>query len=111
MFFIEDLLKQLSDEEAKMFASIYRARRKDPNLILIMALIGLAGIGGVQRFFIGHIGMGVLYLLTFGLCYIGTIVDIINYQDLAFEVNQKEALDVFQILKGNVEKKNNHSNY
>ena len=33
--------------------------------------------------------MGILYLLTFGLCYIGTIVDLINYKKLSLERNQE----------------------
>lgn len=100
LLYVENLLKQLSEEEAQMFANVYRARRKDPNLILILTLVGFLGIAGIQRFFVGQIGMGLLYLFTLGLCYIGTIIDVINYQDLAFEVNQKEALEVFQIIKG-----------
>ncbi len=37
----------------------------------------LIGILGIHRFYLGHIGLGVLYLLTFGLCGIGALVDLI----------------------------------
>jgi TM2 domain-containing membrane protein YozV len=37
----------------------------------------LLGILGIHRFYLGHIGIGVLYLLTFGLCGIGALVDLI----------------------------------
>lgn len=84
----------MSDDEARNFANIYRARRKDPQLILITALLGFVIIAGVQRFIIGQIGMGLLYLFTGGLCLIGTIVDLVNYQRLAFEYNQKIASEV-----------------
>lgn len=40
--------------------------------ILLMFFGGL----GVHRFYLGNVGMGVLYLLTFGLLGIGTFVDI-----------------------------------
>jgi TM2 domain-containing membrane protein YozV len=99
LLYVENLLNQMTDEEANLFASVYRARRKDPNLILVLTILGFFSIAGIQRFFIGHIGMGILYLFTFGLCLIGTIVDLINYQDLAFQVNQKEALEVFNSIK------------
>ncbi|HMB98699.1 MAG TPA: TM2 domain-containing protein, partial [Balneolaceae bacterium] len=69
-------------------------RRKDPILLLILAAIGLFGVAGIHRFFAGHIGMGILYILTLGLCYIGTIVDMINYKNFAFEYNRKIAQEV-----------------
>ena len=83
-------------DEAKLlnFANIYRARRKDPQLILLTTLLGFVVLAGVQRFLVGQIGMGILYLFTGGLCLIGTIVDLINYQDLAFQYNQKVANEV-----------------
>jgi TM2 domain-containing membrane protein YozV len=76
------------------FANVYRARRRDPQLILLTTLLGFIVVAGVQRFLVGQIGMGILYLFTGGLCLIGTIIDLINYQDLAFEFNQGVAHEV-----------------
>jgi hypothetical protein len=47
---------------------------------------------------INQIGIGILYFLTAGLCLIGTIVDIINYKNLAFEYNQKVAIEVSNLI-------------
>jgi len=92
--FIDNMLKDKSDDDVKQFATLYRARRKDPQMILILAIIGLFGIAGIHRFIINQIGMGILYFLTGGLCLIGTIVDLVNYKSLAFEFNQKMAMEV-----------------
>ena len=92
--FIDDLLKEHSDSEIEKFAMMYGSRRKDPQLILILAAIGLLGFAGIHRFMINQIGMGILYFLTGGLCLIGTIVDLINYKSLALEYNQKVAYEV-----------------
>ena len=54
----------------------------------------------VQQFVIGQIGMGILYLLTGGLCLIGTIVDLVNHRTLALEYNQKAAYDTANMVKG-----------
>ncbi|MCX7798460.1 MAG: TM2 domain-containing protein [Melioribacter sp.] len=46
-----------------------------------------------------QIGIGILYLLTCGICFIGTILDLVNYRRIAFEYNQKQAEQILQILK------------
>lgn len=81
--------KGLSTEQLQQFVMIYRTKRKDPQTILLCCLLGLVFIAGLHRFIMGQIGMGILYIFTGGLCLIGTIVDAINYKDLALEYNQK----------------------
>lgn len=97
--YVAKMMESMDDETADRFARVYRARRKNPDMILLTAVIGFFGIAGIQRFLIGHIGMGLLYLLTGGLCLIGTIVDIINYKNLAFEYNRDVARDAASLAK------------
>lgn len=96
--YIQKLMEPMSDEKAHKFANVYSARRKDPQLILLTSLIGFFGVAGVHRLIIGHIGMGILYLLTAGLCLVGTVVDIINYKNLAFEYNRQIAREVHSLI-------------
>ena len=81
--------RRLDSEQLSLFASIYRSRRKDPQLLLITCLIGFLGVSGIHRMLIGQIGLGLLYLFTGGLCLIGTIVDLLNYKTLALKYNEK----------------------
>ena len=81
--------KDFDEEKITQFLNLYIGRRVKSDTILICTIIGFIGIGGIQRFITGQIGMGILYLLTFGLCYIGTIVDLINYKKLTLERNQE----------------------
>jgi hypothetical protein len=46
--------------------------------------------------------MGILYLLTAGLCFIGTIIDLINHKKLAFEYNSNVAREIAMIIKRGV---------
>jgi len=94
LMFLETMTKDLSDEQLQTFAILYNNERKKPDMILIGGIIGLLGIGGVQRFMIDQIGMGILYLLTAGLCYIGTIIDLVNYKKLTFEFNRELAAKI-----------------
>ena len=100
MVYVQGLIKEMDDDRAKQFSAVYRARRRDPMLILMTALLGFIGIAGVQRFILSHVGMGIVYLLTLGFCFIGTIVDLINYKTLAFEYNQTEAQQVAMMVNG-----------
>lgn len=49
----------------------------------------LFGACGVHRLYMGKIGTGVLYLLTFGLLGIGQLVDLIKMNDLVLLQNTK----------------------
>lgn len=96
--YLDKLFSDFSDEDAGKFANVYNARRKDPQIILITCLIGFIGIAGIHRFLLNQAGMGVLYLLTAGLCVIGIIVDLINYRDLTFQYNRQVAQEIKTLL-------------
>ena len=76
MIYVQKLITDFDDEKARTFASVYRARRKDPTMILVLTLLGFLGFAGIQRMVTDQVGMGIVYLLTLGLCFIGTIVDL-----------------------------------
>lgn len=97
--YVSRAMKNMDEDTAEQFARVYRARRKDPQLILLTSLIGFFGVAGVHRFIIGQTGMGLLYFFTGGLCAIGTIVDIINYKNLAFEYNRDIAQQAISLTK------------
>jgi TM2 domain-containing membrane protein YozV len=99
MVYVQNLINSYDDDKARTFANVYRTRRKDPMLILVTCLLGLIVVAGIHRILLGQVGMGILYLFTAGLCLIGTIVDLVNYQKLAFEANSKIASEVAVMLK------------
>ena len=81
--------KDFDEEKIVQFLNLYIGRRVKSETVMICTILGFVGIGGIQRFITGQIGMGILYLLTLGLCYIGTIIDLINYKKLTLERNQE----------------------
>lgn len=68
--FLRERLSALEDDRFNMLAMV---ELKDPIMMLIISL--LFGTLGIDRFLLGDIGMGVLKLLTGGLCGILTLVD------------------------------------
>ena len=95
---INSHIKGFSDDDLSHFCMIYRSKRKDPQTILLLCLLGLVLVAGIHRFVIGHIGMGILYFFTGGLCLVGTIVDAINHKDLALEYNAKMISETLLML-------------
>ena len=96
--YLQALTKDLSEDKLKLFISIYNGKRKKAETILICCILGFVCAGGIQRFVVGQIGMGILYLFTGGLCLIGTIVDLVNHKQLAFEFNQKMAIESMSMI-------------
>ncbi|MBS1736998.1 MAG: TM2 domain-containing protein [Bacteroidetes bacterium] len=87
-----------SESQINQFCIFYRSKRKDPQIILILTLLGFFGVAGIQRFVLDQIGMGILYFLTAGLCFIGTIVDAVNYKSLSMEYNSKKIVETMALL-------------
>ena len=60
-------------------------------MLRLMAIIGIVAVPGLHRFWVGHIAIGFLYLVTWGLLLFGTITDILKYRELAFNYNEQVA--------------------
>ncbi len=99
MYFLDQLLKDFDDQNVESFSNVYRVRRRDPQLILLTTLLGFVLIAGIQRFLTNNIGLGILYVFTAGLCFIGTIVDAINYENIAFDYNRRVAEEVANMVR------------
>jgi TM2 domain-containing membrane protein YozV len=96
---IKELTKDMTEQQQQNFIMIYNGKRKKPQEILILTCLGFIVVAGIQRFVLGQVGMGILYLLTGGLCLIGTIVDVINYKQLATDYNLKQMYEAGSMTK------------
>mgnify|MGYP002538235820 FL=1 len=76
--------KLLAADESK-FAVLSAVELKDPTTILLISI--LLGGFGIDRFMLGDTGMGILKLLTGGVCGILTIVDWFTCSKRAKEMN------------------------
>lgn len=83
--------KLMSADESK-FALLSTIEYKDPTTILLVSLF-LGGLG-VDRFMLGDTGMGILKLLTGGLCGILAIVDWFTVQKKAKELNFNKLITI-----------------
>lgn len=79
---IRTKLEKASEET---FFSLQACELKDPTTLLLIPFF--LGSLGIDRFMLGDVGMGVLKLLTGGLCGILTIVDWFTISKKTKEIN------------------------
>lgn len=96
--YVARIVNEMPEEQAQQFSRIYRHRRQEPQVILLAALAGFIFVAGVHRFIVDEVGMGLLYLFTAGLCFIGTLVDVINYRSIALRYNRRQADEVATLV-------------
>ena len=79
------LRQKLLEMDESKFSLISSVEFKDPTTILMVSIF--LGSLGIDRFMLGETGMGILKLLTLGVCGILTIIDWFSVQKKAKELN------------------------
>lgn len=79
------LKQKLMEADENKFSLVSAVEFKDPTTLLLVSLF-LGGLG-VDRFMLGETGMGILKLLTAGVCGILTIIDWFSVQKKTKELN------------------------
>lgn len=97
--YLQSATEGLTEQQQRTFLLVYSGKRKNPSDMLLVTLLGFVGIAGIHRLLMGQVGMGILYFLTAGLCFIGTIVDLINHKQLTFEHNQRMVFESMQMVR------------
>lgn len=86
---IREKLTQIDDSR---YATISSVELKDPTTMLLISIF--LGELGVDRFMLGETGMGILKLLTLGLCGILWLIDVIGISKKVKEYNFNELMKI-----------------
>jgi TM2 domain-containing membrane protein YozV len=84
---LEQLKQGLTENERMQLDMEVRDARKDPGTCTALACLGFIGVAGIHRFILGKTGMGLLMLFTGGLCWVGTIIDLVNMKKMVSQYN------------------------
>lgn len=71
-----------------------RLAPKELGIAYALMLFSLIGMCGIQHFYLGKVGRGALWLLTFGLLGIGLVVDVFTLPQQVKNVNARRAVGV-----------------
>ena len=82
IMYIKEKLAAMDESKFSMISTI---EMKDPTTILLVSIF-LGGLG-IDRFMLGDTGMGILKLLTCGVCGILTIIDWFTVSKKTKELN------------------------
>ncbi len=94
---LQMMAKDLTPEQRMLFNSQLSASTKDRNTALILSV--LLGWWGVDRFFVGDIGLGLLKLFTAGVCGIMWLVDLFIIRGRADELNRFKAQEILDAIR------------
>ena len=84
--------EKMAQADDSRYATISSIELKDTTKMLLISIF-LGGLG-VDRFMMGETGMGILKLLTGGLCYVLWIIDIIGISNKVKEYNYNELMKI-----------------
>jgi TM2 domain-containing membrane protein YozV len=87
----------MTEHQQLLFQTEYNAVKKDRHIALALSV--LFGTLGVDRFYIGNIGMGVLKLLTGGLCGILYVLDWFLIMGRTDDHNRAKAQEIAVAVK------------
>ena len=90
MVYLKEKLKNIDEDKFNLLSCV---ELKDPTTLLLVSIF--LGVLGIDRFMIGDTGMGILKLLTFGLCGIMALLD---WFTITKKVKEHNFNSVIQIL-------------
>lgn len=67
---------------------------KETGIAFGLTLLGFVLVAGMQHFYLGKIGRGILWFLTGGLFFIGTIIDLFTIAQQVKNVNARRAVGI-----------------
>jgi TM2 domain-containing membrane protein YozV len=90
---IAEMIKDLPDSKKMIFQSQFASVKKDRGTATILALLLY------DRIWLGEIGLGIVKLITAGLCGIWWLIDIFTAGSRCDEYNRRKAQEIVAALK------------
>lgn len=94
---LANMQQGLTDQQKILFQTQYNSVKKDRTIALILSI--LLGTLGIDRFYVGDLGMGILKLLTAGLFGVLWVIDWFLIMGRADRYNGNKAQEILAAIK------------
>jgi TM2 domain-containing membrane protein YozV len=91
------LTEGMTEQQKFLFQTQYGAERRDRVLILVISVF--LGALGIDRFLVGDVGLGLLKLLTGGVCGIFWLIDIFLIMGRVDDFNRTKAQEIAMAIR------------
>src|SRR5580698_2515271 len=91
------LTQGMTEQQKFLFQAQYGSERKDRTIILVVSI--LLGYLGIDRFLVGDVGLGLLKLLTGGVCGIFWLIDIFLIMGRVDDFNRTKAHEIAMVVR------------
>ena len=91
------LTQGMTEQQKFLFQAQYGSERRDRTIVLVVSI--LLGYLGIDRFLVGDVGIGLLKLLTGGVCGIFWLVDLFLITGRVDEYNRRKANEIAMAIK------------
>ena len=89
---LAELTKDLDQSKKMIFQTQYSSEKKDRGTATILALFNY------DRIWLGEIGLGIVKLITFGLCGLWWLIDIFTAGSRCDDFNRRKAQEIAAAL-------------
>ncbi len=96
VMYVREQLEKLNEKQLELLPTV-GGNFKNPMVALILSIF--LGHLGIDRFYVGSVGLGVLKLLTLGACGIWTIIDWFQIRNMAKKANMKKFQENINMIK------------
>lgn len=96
LYTLEPLLDRVADEDVDF---LYAIELKNPEFVLLLSVLGFFGLAGLDRVYIGDVGLGILKFITLGGLGLWTVADLFFITERTKQANAKKLEEHIMLVR------------
>ena len=89
-------MDRVADEDVDF---LYAIELKNPEFVLLLSVLGFFGLAGLDRVYIGDVGLGILKFITLGGLGLWTVADLFFITERTKQANAKKLEEHIMLVR------------